>query len=141
MELNESLYVYLTSVSPLTNLISTRVYTDESRQTNPHIMPYVVYSKISEFEVDTIEEQANMLISSSYQFDVWARDRHTARDVAKQVRKAFKGLKGQIGGVTGVTISAVEKINSSADIERDNKTGEIAFREMLEFEIWHYETN
>lgn len=141
MELNESLYVYLTSVAPLTALTSTRIYTDESRQTNPHTMPYIVYSKTSEFEVDTITEQANMLIASSYQFDIWARDRHTARDVAKQVRKAFKGLKGQIGGATGVTISAVEKVNAMSDIDRDNKTGEIAFREMLEFQIWHYETD
>ena len=140
MELNESIYVYLSSYTALTNLISTRIYTDESRQANPHTMPYLTYGKVSEIEVDTLTEQSTMLISSAYQFDVYARDRHTARNVAKQVRKAFKGLKGQIGGETGVTLSAVQKINALSDTDRDNTTGEIAFREMLEFQLWHYET-
>ena len=139
MELNESIYKYLTSYAGLIALISTRVYTDQSRQDNPHVMPYLTYSRVSESEVDTLTEQATMLIASTYQFDAWARSRHEVRDVAKQLRKAFKGFKGVLTS-GGVEVSGINKINAFSDVDRDTKTGELAFRESIEFQIWHYET-
>jgi hypothetical protein len=139
VELNESIFNYLKGVAVIAAIVQLRIYTDESRQSNPHTMPYIVYSKVSETEVDTMLEQSQMLIASTYQFDVWAKSRHAARDLAKQVRKAFKGFRG-VMGTGGVTISAIEKINAMSDIDRDASTGEVAFREMLEFKIWHYET-
>ena len=141
MELNESIYKYLTSYAGLIALISTRVYTDQSRQDNPHVMPYLTYWKVSGTRVDTISEQSTMLFGATYQFDVFARTRHEARDVAKQLFKAFKGFKGVMGGTGGVTISAIELDgNEFSDTDRDAKTGELAFRESQEFQIWYYET-
>ena len=84
--------------------------------------------------------QDNVLLSPIYQFDIWASSRSSARNVAKQLRKAFKNLTGQIGGVTGVTLSGVRKVAHTSDIdERDGVL--IAFREMLEFQIWYLETD
>jgi len=140
MELNESIFSYLASYTAVSNIVSKRIYTDESHQNTPHTMPYIVYSRVSEYEVDTLTEQTNMLIASAYQFDCYAKTRHGARDLAKQVRKAFKGKKGVLG-TSGVTVSAIEKLNTMSDIDRDTKSGEVAYREMLEFRIWHYETN
>ena len=140
MELNESIFNYLSNKIEIFNIVARRIYTDESQQTVPHTMPYIVYQRISEEEVDTLTEQDNMLIGSYYQFDCYAKTRHDARDLAKQVRKAFKGFSG-VMGTGGVTVSAVNKINAFSDLERDSKTGELAFREMLEFQIWHYETD
>ena len=140
MELNESIFSYLASYTAVSNIVSKRIYTDESHQNTPHTMPYITYSRVSEYEVDTLTEQTSMLIASAYQFDCYAKTRHGARDLAKQVRKAFKGKKGVLG-TSGVTVSAIEKLNAMSDIDRDIKTGEIAYREMLEFRIWHYETN
>ena len=140
MELNDSIYSYLSSISAITNLTSTRIYPDQQVQKNGYTYPYVTYSMVSEIEVDTIKEQDNMLISSAYQFDVWANTRTSAKAVAKQIRKAFKGFKGVLG-TNGVTVSAIEKINAMSDIETNTEGKVIAYREMLEFQIWHYETD
>ena len=140
MELNDSIYSFLSSVSALTTLTSTRIYPDQQTQKNGYTYPYVTYSMVSEIEVDTIKEQTNMLISSAYQFDVWAATRTSAKAVAKQIRKAFKDKKGVLG-TNGVTVSAIEKINATSDLETNTEGKVIAYREMLEFQIWHYETN
>jgi hypothetical protein len=95
---------------------------------------------ISENEVDTFTEQTNMLISSIYQFDVWSNTRTNAKAVAKQIRKAFKGKKGTLG-TNGVTLSAVRKINAFSDVDVDGDGRVLGYRETLEFEFWHYETN
>ena len=140
MELNDSIYSYLSSITDITDLTSTRIYPDQQVQKNGYTYPYITYDMVSEIEVDTIKEQDNMLISSAYQFDVWASTRTSAKAVAKQIRKAFKGFK-DVMGTNGVTISAIEKINASSGLETNAEGRVIAFREMLEFQIWHYETD
>lgn len=139
MELNESLYSYLTSVSALAALVGTRIYPDKAIEKVSYIYPYITYEFVSENEVDTFTQQNTGLINSTYQFDVWAKSRASARDVAKQLRKAFKNLKGQIGGTGGVTLSAVNKVSHTTDVEEKDGIV-IAYRDMQEFEIWHYET-
>src|SRR5574344_1243907 len=139
MELNESLYSYLTSASALTALVSTRIYPDKVSEKSTYTYPYITYELVSEDEVETFTQQDTGLINSTYQFDVWAKSRASAKDVAKQLRKAFKNLKGQVGGTGGVTLSAVNKISHTTDVEEKDGIV-IAYRDMQEFEIWHYET-
>ena len=140
MELNDSIYTYLASVAALTSLTSTRIYPDRQKQKTSYTFPYITYQMLSEYEVDTIKEQTNMLIASTYEFTVWASTRTSAKAVAKQLRKAFKGFKGVMGGAGGVTISAIEKINAYGDTTEEGDGGTLTFREAQEFEIWHYET-
>jgi len=141
VELNESIYAYLTSITDITNLISTRLYPDKIKQKSSYTLPYTTYRMISEFEVDTIIEQTNMLIASTYEFETWASTRASAKAVVKQIRKAFKGFSGVMGGVGGVNISAIEKINAFSDTEEQTDGTHVAYRESVEFQIWHYETD
>jgi hypothetical protein len=139
MELNESLYSYLTSVAALTALVSTRIYPDRKSESTTTTYPYVTYELVSETEVETLELPTTVMLSPVYQFDVWASSRSSARNVAKQLRKALKNLSGQIGGATGVTVSAVRKISHTTDLEeRDGVV--VAYRDIQEFEISYNET-
>jgi len=141
MELNESIYAYLTSVTAVKNLINLRLYPDKQKQKSSYTFPYVTYRMIYESEVDTIKEQTNMLIASTYEFETWSNTRAGAKAVAKQIRKAFKGFKGIMGGTGGVTVSAIEKVNAFSDTEEQADGTPVAYRESVEFTIWHYETN
>lgn len=139
MELDESLVAYLKSVTALTALIGTRIYADRKSESTSTTNAYITYELVSENEVETLTQPDTVLLGTVYQFDVWAASRSSARNVSKQLRKAFKNLKGQIGGVTGVTISAVRKITHTTDLEEQNGVV-VAYRDMQEFEIWYYET-
>ena len=139
MELNESLFKYLSSYAGVSALVGEKIYKEFSLANPSDNTPYITFSLVSEGEIDTFEQPTTGLISSMYQFDVWAKSRSSATSVSKQLRKAFKNLKGQIGGAEGVTLSAVKKVSRTTDIEEKNGLI-IAFRDMQEFEIWHYET-
>lgn len=138
MELNESLYSYLTSVTALTALVGDRIYPDRAGEKTQK--PYLTYELVSEGEVDTLTQPDTVLIGPTIlQFDVWANSRSSARDVAKQLRKAFKNLKGQIGGPEGITLSSTSRVSHTTDFEEKDGIV-VAYRDMQEFEFWYYET-
>lgn len=140
MELNESLFVYLSSYESLSDLVGTKIYKGVPESNPSDILPYITYSLVSESETETFKQpDKNGLISSIYQFDVWASTRTSVASISKQLRKAFKNLTGQIGGTEGVILSAVRKVSRTTDIEEKNGAI-VAYRDLQEFEIWHYET-
>jgi hypothetical protein len=59
--------------------------------------------------------------------------------VAKQLRLAFKNLSGVIGGVGGVTISGVEKLNQQDLVDKDSDGRTIAYRTVTDYQIWYQE--
>jgi hypothetical protein len=140
LELNESIYSYLTSLTAITNLVSTRIYPDRVSQKSSYTYPYITYELVSEEPVDTFIMQNNVLFGATYQFNVWGESRSSVRNVSKQIFKAFKNLKGKIGGINGVTLSAVEPVMHMTDLETDNNGNTIAYGDIQEFQIWHYET-
>lgn len=133
-EINESIYLYLSTYAALTSLVGTRIYQDGQKQKTSYTYPYITYSLVSEEEVETLQTPSNNLMGPIYEFNIFATTRPSAAAVAKQIRKAFKNFNG-VMGTGGVTVSAVEKISHSTD----DLEGAI-FSDSQEFQIWHYET-
>lgn len=135
MEINEALYSYLSTYAGLSALISTRIYPDILPQDPTY--PAITYSDVSEDEVETFNTP-NTLIGPTIQFTCWGETRASTKAVAKQLRLAFKNYSGVMAGESGLTVSAIKKINSISDIETENNRI-IAYKVMMDFEIWYQE--
>lgn len=136
-EINESIYNYLAGYAALSALVGTRIYQDGQKQKTSYTYPYITYGLVSEEEVDTLTLPTTVLLGPTYEFNVWAKSRPSAAEVAKQIRKAFKNFNG-VMGTNGVNVSAIEKISHFTDTE--NEVEGLIFRDLQEFQIWYNET-
>lgn len=139
MEINDALYSYLSGYAGLTALVSNRIYPDILPQ-NPSY-PAITYHDVSEDEIDTFTQPTTTLMMPVYQFNCWGDTRSSSKAVAKQLRLAFKNYHGVMGGVGGVTISAIRIINRMSDFEIDGDGKIIAYRTLCDFEISYQEVS
>jgi hypothetical protein len=138
MEINEALYSYLSSYVNLTALVSNRIYPDVLPQNTPY--PAITYQKISEDEIDTFNQTTSTLMMPKYQFTCWGSTRASSEAVAKQLRLAFKNYKSTtMGGVGGVSVSAIRILNRLSTFDTDNDGKVIAYGTISDFEVSYQE--
>jgi hypothetical protein len=137
MELNEALYTYLSSYSGLTSFISKRIYPD--KLPDKCTLPAVTYQLVSEEETETFRQPTVDLLAAVYSITVWASTRATANAAGKQLRQAFKNYSGTMGGIGGVSVSAIRKVSRITDIDLTREGAVIAYKDVQDFEIWYSE--
>lgn len=136
MTIQEALYSYLSAYTALTTYTSNRVYPEYLPQAPKY--PCVSYARISEEEVDTLE-QPDTLIAPTFQVDCFATSAATANAMGVVVRAAFKNYSGLMGGSSGVTVSAIDKVSSINNTYTDSDGRIIAHVVSADYQIWYQE--
>ena len=129
MSIQTVLYTRLTTFAGLTSLIGLRAYP----QVAPHTptTPFIVYGEVSDEHHSAMGEDSQV-VSSRYQFDVFADTDASKNDVTKQLRKALQRWRN----TTGTIVQATFYLNSVDIYEPDTEY----FRKTVDFEINHEET-
>ena len=136
MTIQEAIYSYLSAYAALTTYTSNRIYPEYLPQTPKY--PCVTYGKVSENEVDTLE-QPDTLIAPTIQFDCFATSSSTAAAMGMVIRDAFKNYSGLMGGSSGVTVSAIDKVSSIHNTYTDSDGRIIAHVTSADYQIWYQE--
>jgi hypothetical protein len=136
MDINDALFIFLTENLTLSPLIGKRVYPDYLPK-NP-TYPSIVYSLISETEVDTFNQPLT-LITSTFQFASTADTKEDAREISKIIRLAFKNFSGKMGGTEGITVSGVNKVGRVENDSRDKDGGIVNYEVIDDYAISYQE--
>lgn len=134
MSLKSALYSYLSGISGLTSLVSTRIYPDIAPPDAS--MPYVVYQYVSADHVRNMTS-ASDFASRRVQFDVYGASALSVDNVFQQLRTALESKRGNIGSENLAVLS------SGIESERDDYIDPIdggqvgKHRRTIDFIIWH----
>jgi hypothetical protein len=132
MQLEESLYTYLSTDSGISALISTRVYPEVAPQSAS--APFLVYQRITTQRIHTMSADQGFVMATM-QFTVWDNTITSARSVSEAVRAALQNHSGLTGGVGGVTINATLMENEINLYDEKTKSFGVA----QEYNIFYYE--
>ena len=136
MTLNASLYSFLTAQSPVTDLVSTRIYpAGEAPKTITY--PYVTYQRISNRHERHTQGGA-ALAAPRYEINCWAQSNLDAEAVADAIREAMNDFRGAFGSVQsrGCFLES-----DDSDIEPPDDGSHVSKHvTRLDFTIWHTET-
>ena len=134
--LDEALDSYLKSVSGITTLVSTRVYSFSIPQSAT--LPCLVIQRIDtprELTMD-MSGATGTLAHPRFQFDAWATTYASAKAITDAVRAALNGKTGSTGaGAVTVTIRAALIDGEVPGYDPETKL----YRGRSDFIIWHEE--
>lgn len=139
MSLRSALYEYLTSVSAITDIASTRISPAGSYDDTP-TYPFIRYQRI-----DTRHERHLTggvgKRRERWQIDCYGTDTIVLDNLAEAVREALDNKTGSIGGDNAVTIKVayLEEMADSNEPDNEGGTGHV-FRVRMDFIIWYSET-
>jgi len=129
MSIQSVLYTRLTTFAGLNALIGLRAYP----QVAPHTptTPFIVYSEVSS-EHHSAMSADSQVVSSRYQFDVFADTDASKNAVTEQLRKALQRWRN----TTGTIVQATFYLNDVDIYEPDTEY----FRKTVDYEINHEES-
>ena len=112
-----------------------RVYTLTAHQ--DAIDPYIVLNKVSGVREYTHTEQAS-LVTTRYQLTVYGKNYSNTKATVEEIRQAFSGFKGQMGGASGTYVSSCFLDN---EIDRFDQTLSSTdyYQVVVDYLIRHYE--
>lgn len=125
MEIEEAIRAYLLTKTAITNLISTRIYTDQLEGA----LPAIVYQKVSDVKDHTLTGQSE-LESPVFQLSAYATTKNAARTLSNAIKTA---LQDYTGTLSGIEIQWIELLNEFSTVEQ---TPEKAYVEDLEYQIF-----
>jgi hypothetical protein len=109
MQIETALKTYLLTLTPLTALISTRIYFAQAPENTAQ--PYIVISKVSDIKVHSHDGYESAR-TDRFQFSIFSTSYATCKGIAAALegngsRTSPTGLDcytGKMGGVSGVTV-------------------------------------
>ena len=134
MSLKTALYSYLTGISAITTLVSTRIYPDVAPETATR--PYIIYQYVSSEHVRHMTA-ASDFASRRVQFDVYGDSALSVENVFDALRDALESKRGNIG------TENLSVLSSGIDSERDDfvdpaDASQIGkHRRSIDYIIWH----
>lgn len=131
MNIDESLYKYLSTYAGLTALINTKVYPLVVPQ--DVALPAVTYQRISDPPEHAMGKDAT-IYHPRYQISCWATTYTGVQSLAAQIKAALTDYSSAaMGGTGGENVYRVFYEGCYSDY--DSNTGQ--YRETLDFIIWH----
>jgi Protein of unknown function (DUF3168) len=132
--IEEALFAILAADGTVKGLLanpdgSVRIYPELMPEETPY--PALSYFRVSGARFPAYDGSI-LLAHPRFQFDVWANDSLSARQVAGAVRQALQGYKGTAAGV--VIAGAFIRDEHSA-YEHETRS----FRHAVDFEVFHQE--
>lgn len=111
----KAIYKLLTSATPVTALVSTRIYPDMATQDAAY--PFIVYSHENTTPTDT-KDGASPMDADDFSVHVYAKSYSVAQDIAGKVRAALDRFKGTSEGINIAQI--IFDNQQSIDMDFDN---------------------
>ena len=130
MAFGSEIYGYLSGVSGVTNIVSTRIY--PVRLPDAPTLEAIVYTVISAPRTEDLSGSSG-LGTAIVQIDCWANTYSEANTLAEAVRQAMQGYSGTMGGTT---VEGVHLLDELDNFEEDINER----RKILRFSIWFRET-
>ena len=131
MNIDESLYAYLSTYAELVALVGTKVYPLVLPQ--DVALPAVTYQRISDPPEHAMGTDA-AIYHPRYQINCWANTYTGVQALAAQVKAALRDYTSSaMGGTGGETVHRVFYEGAYGDY--DSNAGE--YRETLDFIIWY----
>ena len=106
--IEEAIFTLLQSLSPITDLVGTRVYPLQMPQ-NP-TYPCLVYRLISDRSLDWVEGDGGMYWPR-FQFDCFAQSYGQAKRLARTLRLQLSGYSGLVGEIDLCRISFLNEVD------------------------------
>ena len=137
IDFEDALFSYLLGYAGLTTLVSTRIY--PVSKTFGHGLPCMVISRIDTPHEGTMDSSGDTgdLVNPRFQFDIYAVTLKETYGIARQLKKALNGKRGNIG-TAPASLSISGRVLDERDVE---KMGDVELNgRQLDFELWYEET-